>query len=148
MLPGRAVPPSHTGRTWSAVIISGSHAPLLPGPPSVIGRWHQKYRRPRALERLNQFYVEIGPLISRKLPKNDAVAFEAYRQDADTWPKETAKWIADNLGGPAQARFLDTTGLMDVSYSQAVSEQHNKILLHLTRLRENLSALIENDAWR
>ena len=111
-------------------------------------RLYQKYRRPPALERLNKFYVEIGPLISRKFPKNDPVAFEAYLKDANTWTNGTAKWIEDNLGEAARARFLDTTGLMAAEVQGAVNEQHNNVLLKLTQFRQNLSALIENEAWR
>ena len=91
-------------------------------------RLYQKYRRPPALEHLNKFYVELGPLISRKLPKNDAAAFEAYLQATNTWVSETAKWIEDNLGEAARAKFLDTTGMMaaDTPGSrQRTTQQYN-----------------------
>jgi hypothetical protein len=111
-------------------------------------RLYQKYRRPPALERLNEFYVEVGPLIGRKLQKDDTAEFEAYLEDANTWIIGTAKWIEDNLGEAARAKFLDRTGMMAAAVQGAVNERHNNVLLNLIQFRQNLSALIENEAWR
>jgi hypothetical protein len=111
-------------------------------------RLYQKYRRPPALERLNEFYVEVGPLIGRKLPKDDTASFEAYLNEANTWTNGTAKWIEDSLGKAARARFLDTTGIMAAYVQGAVNERHNDVLQKLIKFRQNLSALIENEASR
>jgi hypothetical protein len=52
MLSGRVWPPSHTGRTWSAVAVCGSHTPAAPEPPQVISLWHQKHEPALTVKRL------------------------------------------------------------------------------------------------
>lgn len=109
---------------------------------------YRKYLRPHALDQLNKFYVEIEPLIKRNIPKNDPVALEAHFEATKGWLNATAKWIGDNLGDAARAKFLDTTGMIYASVQGAVNERHNSLLLQLMQYRQNLSALIERDVWR
>ncbi len=109
---------------------------------------YRKYWRPPALEQLNKFYVEIGPLIERSLPKDDPAAIDAHVKNTSQWVNNTAKWIGDNLGGPAKERFLDRTGMLAGEYLGAASAQHSAVISNLTRYRRNLRDLIEKDVWR
>ena len=76
-----------------------------------------------------------------------AEVFDAYLKEADDWIATAAAWIKDNMGMTARERFLDRTGMFASSYSTAINETHNNVISNLTRHRQNLSALIERDAW-
>jgi hypothetical protein len=108
----------------------------------------QKLKGDRAREALQRFYVEVGPIINRQLPKDISEEdFANYVLEADKWVTSTASWINENMGVAARERFLDRTGMNAVSFTAAVNNQHNSILTNLTRLRQNLSLLIESSAW-
>jgi hypothetical protein len=111
-------------------------------------RLYQKYKRPPALEQLNKYYVEIGTLIEKRLQKDDLQAFESYVKAVQEWVDAAGKWVGDNLGQAAQAKFLDRTGILSAYYSGAINDQHNTILQNLVKFRKNLAELIEKDAWR
>jgi hypothetical protein len=97
---------------------------------------------------LQSFYVSVGPILTRSLPKDISEAdFENYTSEADGWANSCADWIHKHLGLPARERFLDTTDMAKVTYQMAVNPQHNAVIQNLTRLRQNLAVLIESNAW-
>jgi hypothetical protein len=51
------------------------------------------------------------------------------------------------MGKAARDRFLDRTGMLGMSYDRAVNPVHNTIIMNLSRLRENLSVLIDQPIW-
>ena len=104
--------------------------------------------RTRKIVGLKSFYVSVGPIIDRGLQREAAAeVFDAYLKEADDWIATAAAWIKDNMGMTARERFLDRTGMFASSYSTAINETHNNVISNLTRHRQNLSALIERDAW-
>ena len=97
---------------------------------------------------LKKFYVELGPLIDRVLPKDMSPPdFESYRSETNKWVQRSAEWIFTNMGEAARARFLDRTGIVAAYYSGAINETHNNIIGNLIKFRQNLLALIEKDVW-
>jgi len=61
--------------------------------------------------KLQQFYVESGPLLNRNLPKNITDAdFQKYENEVNVWVNTTARWIQQNLGDAATAKFTDVGG--------------------------------------
>lgn len=99
-------------------------------------------------EKLQQFYVEVGPIITRGIPRNISdTDFNNYIGEAEAWATNAANWIGTNMGIPARERFLDRTGMLTLSYSSAVNGMHNVIINNLTKLRKNILALIESGAW-
>jgi hypothetical protein len=99
-------------------------------------------------DRLQQFYVDVGPLIERPLPKDISEEdFNKYVDETTSWMNKTAHWIETHMGVPARERFLDLTGMQFGRYLSAINDRHNSILANLTRLRVNLRALIESSAW-
>ena len=98
--------------------------------------------------KLQEFYVEVGPIINRSFPKDTPKEdFDKYTAEANTWANTTAHWIEENMGVPARERFLDRTGMLSVSIPKALNETHAQIIQNLTRLRQNLLVLIESGAW-
>jgi hypothetical protein len=105
-------------------------------------------QRKKTVAQLQEFYVEVGPIITRSLPKEISEAdFKKYSDDADTWLTKVATWIQENMGVAARERFLDRTGMLAASWSGAVNERHNSIIQNLTQFRKNLLVLIESGAW-
>ena len=98
--------------------------------------------------KLQEFYVEVGPIINRKLPKDmPQPDFDDYVAEADSWVNRTATWIDENMGAPARERFLDRTGMPAVYVTSAINPTHSTVIQNLTRLRQNLLVLIESGAW-
>ena len=95
---------------------------------------------------LKQFFGSVDPIIRQKLsnPISEQEMHE-YQERANAWHGEADRWIAENVGHAAHGKFNDTTNLMDASVRGAINERHNRIILHLTRLKANISSLIEND---
>lgn len=98
---------------------------------------------------LQKFYLEGGDLLARQLPKDmSADDFKKYEADCNGWLNRTINWIGENMGDAAKARFLDTSGYLSFSYSNAVNAEHGKIIGAINNYRKNLQALIvEFDSW-
>jgi hypothetical protein len=108
----------------------------------------QKLKAEQTRGALQEFYMEVGSIIARPLPKDISDEdFRKYANEADEWVTRTANWISNNMGVAAMARFLDRTGMNDASYLRAVNAAHNSIILNLTRHRQNLLVLMETPAW-
>jgi hypothetical protein len=98
--------------------------------------------------KLQQFYVDGGPIINRHLPKDISKEdFDKYVAEANQWVNDTANWIGENLGIAARERFLDRTGMLAMTDPSAVNETHHAVRQNLTRMRQNLQVLIESGAW-
>jgi hypothetical protein len=104
----------------------------------------QRCIRSPILKQLKQFYMDVGPIITKRISGDD---FGNYTNEADKWLNDTANWIEKNMGIPAKERFLDRTGEQRVIYRGALNAEHGNIIGALTRLRQNLVALIENESW-
>lgn len=112
---------------------------------SQLERIHQ---RSEVKEQLQQFYVDVGPILERHLEKGTSdEEFKKYVSQAQAWVDNTAGWIEENMGIPARERFLDRTGIMASRYSAAINNEHNALISNLTRLRLNLRELIVSPAW-
>ena len=110
--------------------------------------WKSHYR-PEYKKKLQEFYVRGTELLQRNLPMDiSEEEFEAYVAATKDWVNETAHWIQDNISYPARVKFLDRTGIMPAQYPAQVNERHGKIIANLQRLKENLEALIQTDAWQ
>jgi hypothetical protein len=98
---------------------------------------------------LQKFYLEGGALLSTPLAKDiSADDFKKYANDCNAWLNRTVQWIGVNMGDAAKARFLDTSGSLSFSYSNAVNAEHEKIIGGINNFRKNLQVLIvEFDAW-
>jgi predicted lipid-binding transport protein (Tim44 family) len=110
----------------------------------------KKYATPPAQRQLQQFYVEAGILVERKLPKGTPDAeIDAFARETSEWVTGAAQWIAKNISPFAQHRFLDKTDMPAVYYSGAANEKHGNIIASMTRHRKNLQQIIESqDAWK
>jgi hypothetical protein len=98
--------------------------------------------------KLQDFYVAVEPIITRSLPADiSETDFDTYVEEANTWATNCADWIAENMGEPAKARFLDRTYILAIHPRGAVNETHIEIIRNLARFRQNLLVLIESDAW-
>jgi hypothetical protein len=97
---------------------------------------------------LQDFYVSVGPILTRSLPKDmPEVDFEKYVSEADLWVNSCASYIDQEMGIAARERFLDRTGTMAAHYSGAINERHNMVIQNLTTFRKNLLVLIESGSW-
>jgi hypothetical protein len=92
--------------------------------------------------------VEIGDNRTALLPKTVSPAdFDKYIAEANAWLNEANDWILKNLGAAASARFLDTGGGLSLSWERAANPQHNGMINSLIKHRENLTKMIEVNAW-
>jgi hypothetical protein len=108
----------------------------------------EKARLKTIRQKLQTFYISGGEILNRPLPKDISEKdFNAYSAAADAWLNETNNWIGQNLGAGASARFLDTSAGVYLSYDRAANAAHNAIITALIRHRENLSKMIEINAW-
>jgi len=105
-------------------------------------------KRRKLIEILQEFYVVVGPIITRPLPADiSETDFNKYMEEANTWINNCANWIGENMGVPARERFLDRTGMLNMTSASAVNVAHNNVIQNLTRLRQNLLVLVESGAW-
>ncbi|GEC56720.1 hypothetical protein ABIF38_008806 [Bradyrhizobium japonicum] len=112
-----------------------------------VRRW---FRTSKSLKQqaLQGFYVSVGPIIDRKLPKDIPESeFDRYIDEVDAWVNSCADWIGNHMGIAARERFLDRTGMMAGQFFGAINKTHNNALQNLTRFRQNLLVLIESEAW-
>src|ERR1700730_2447171 len=104
--------------------------------------------RSAIVAQLQKCYIEVGPIITRPLPKDISEAdFNKYIEEANAWVNNCANWIGENIGTPARERFMDRTGGSAGFIFGAANKKHSDIILALTRFRQNLIGLIENGAW-
>jgi hypothetical protein len=105
-------------------------------------------RRNKNIAKLQEFWVAVGPIITRPLLKDISDDdFNKYHEEANALAIDCTTWIAENMGVPAREKFLDRTGMQGVVLG-GVNDTHNYIVKNLTILRQNLQNIIENyDAW-
>ena len=97
---------------------------------------------------LQKFYVEVGELLDITLPGDiSAEDFKKYESSTEQRIKNMARWIGDNMGPAALARFTDRSGMSEVRYRKALNRTHNLMTMDQTRYRQNLLAMIESSAW-
>jgi hypothetical protein len=87
-------------------------------------------------------------LINTEIPKSaDQKVFDDWKASAQGWADKTGHWINDNMGDAAREKFYDNSSGTSLIYSAAFNTEHNNYLNFLSRLRRNLSTLIETNAW-
>jgi hypothetical protein len=108
-----------------------------------------RQRRNKNVAKLHEFYVAVGPIIDRSLPKDiSETDFKKYEEEANTWAMNCANWIEQNMGAAAVARFLDRTYMLGIHPPGAVNATHTNIIRSLSKWSQNLLALIESDdSW-
>jgi hypothetical protein len=98
--------------------------------------------------KLQTFYIEIGQMIDAPVVKDiSADDFKKFADATNIKLDAMVRWITENMGQPAAARFLDRSGMVGGRYSNAVNDTHNTILMNENRYRQNLLAMIESAAW-
>jgi hypothetical protein len=108
----------------------------------------EKARLKTIREALQGFYISGGVILNRQLPKTVSPAdFDKYVDEVNLWLNQANNWILKNLGAAASARFLDTGGGLSLLWDRAANPQHNNIINSLIRHRENLTKMIEVNAW-
>jgi hypothetical protein len=123
-------------------------APLLIWVLVAYVRLHARTSKSARKQDLQDFYVSVGPIITRQLPRDISESdLEKYTDEADLWVNSCASYINQEMGVAARERFLDRTGMAAASYSGAINDRHNTIIQNLTRFRKNLLVLIEGGAW-
>ncbi len=109
----------------------------------------QVTRDPKIPKKLREFYVNSDQY-SRYDLKNEN-EFPNWKLNANSWYRETHKWIVENMSEAAASRFNDipasTMGSMSVKNSDAVNDEHDKLVRAVKRARDSLRDLIENEAW-
>jgi hypothetical protein len=100
---------------------------------------------------LQKFYIQLGQLNDTLLPptaqNEDSEQFKKFQQEANDALNEMARWIKENMGEAALARFLDRSDMTHAHFSNAANGTHNRMLLNQTTFRQNLLAMIETSAW-
>ena len=96
------------------------------------------------IKQLGRFYQEIGDRIRQEIPKGDQVAFEQYFNDNKRWLATCATWVEVNMGPTAKAKLLDTVGAQRMTSSRSVNASHDEMLTILTRVKDNLAELIQD----
>jgi hypothetical protein len=97
---------------------------------------------------LQKFFIEAGVLLNT--PIDRAISdqdFKKYSDSVELWINTTGKWIRDNLGDAALAKFLDRSTTTFLMYDASVNTMHNNIINGLVSIRKNLSTLVETNAW-
>jgi hypothetical protein len=108
----------------------------------------EKQRLATIREHLQTFYVSGGELLNRQLPNPIPLAdLDRYIGEVNNWIVTTRDWIETNLGTAASSRFLDQSGISIINWGRAVNPKHNEIINLITKYRDNLSKLIELNAW-
>jgi hypothetical protein len=99
--------------------------------------------RERKLAKLQEFYVRAAPFHSTAVrPEN----LQQFISEIESWANEAANWIDGNLGRAARERFVDRTGHSPLVYN-GLSKEHSDALVSVRDWRNNLTRLIESDAW-
>lgn len=114
--------------------------------------WHDEYelhngkaaRRAEHVVQLQKFWSEGGVILNDEPTKEN---FDQWVDKINAWVNNTAAWIDKNMGALARDKFLDTSGMMAMTYSRAISPAHNRAVQNINRLRDNLRYLIDNDSW-
>jgi len=97
---------------------------------------------------LQAFYVESGPLKNTEIPKTAPIEqFNSYKNAIQAWADKVGHWINDNMGEAAKEKFYDDSSGMFLMYGNAYNDEDNRYKNFITRLRRNLSTLIETNAW-
>jgi hypothetical protein len=137
-------------RTWLAVfVVFGFVA-------ASYQTWHDQYvqqsqksvLRAKHVAQLQEFWIVGGRILNENLTKDTSKDdFDKWVNSANMWVNDTAKWIGDNMGAAARERFLDTSGMMAMTYSRAISSEHNQAVQNIIRFRDNLRYLMDNESW-
>jgi hypothetical protein len=99
-------------------------------------------------EALQGFYISGGVILNKQILKTVTPAdFDKYAEEVNAWLNNANDWIFKNLGAAASARFLDTGGGLSLLWDRAANPQHNGIINALIKHRENLTKMIEVNAW-
>jgi hypothetical protein len=114
--------------------------------------WHDQYEqqtykaalRAEHIAQLQKFWIEGGDLLKEDVTKDN---FDKWLDKANVWVDRTAKWVDGNMGAAARERFLDKSGMLAMSYSRALNQQHNTAIQNITRFLDNLRYLMDNESW-
>jgi hypothetical protein len=98
--------------------------------------------RGQRVKQLKYFYSTVDDVLNA--PSED---FDTYKASAEKWFEECAEWIKEHMGPSATARFLDRTMVMPVRYRRAKNNEHNQIIINLSRHKQNLKEMIEKPIW-
>lgn len=112
--------------------------------------------RTKYLKPIQQFYAQ-GVAIRQGLLNQDLTdtQIEKAYSDTTTWANLTARWLLNNLGLAAEARFADLSNIPPMSYSLTGGGEHkadelqkrNNMLNSLGVWLDNLRALMESGAY-
>jgi hypothetical protein len=108
----------------------------------------QLRNRDATKQQLEKFYLSIGEILDKNLPKDISDEdFQKYIDEANSRVNDAGEWIKKSMGEPAQARFLDVSGMLAATVPRAANKTHNQIILTLTKLKHNLAEMIQSPAW-
>jgi len=102
--------------------------------------------------KIMDYYTEAEPLsrgggITARSSKED---YKKYEEKISDWKKRTRAWLNKNVSAGAGSRFEDyqaQLSLGQATYTNAIHTEHNWYMNYVGYLRNNLSKMIESDAW-
>ncbi len=102
-------------------------------------------RNPEIPRKLREFYATSDQFANFNL--DDREEFPEWERGLQSWYNETYGWISENMSAAALSRFKDTSNILPVRYSEAISKAHNNLVSQMRKFRSNLEELIQNESW-
>jgi len=107
--------------------------------------------RTACIRKLEASFQTIQPLMNAYLPKdmNNQDYNTKWAAPVQAWINETGRWIKENMGEAAQAKFDDRSSLATPmpNWNRAIGVEHNTAINYLMMYSKNLETLIQSSAW-
>ena len=105
-------------------------------------------KRKLKIAKLRDYYIEVDQFIRARF-KEDGNEDEIndYVKKANDWIGSAHVWVKENLGKSAAAKLTDTSQIYAASICGVYNQRHSSVILNMEKYKENISTLIESDAW-
>lgn len=102
-------------------------------------------RDPKVSAKLKAFYSAGERFVNMKIANGGE--FEAYETEMFDWSNSTSQWITENMGEAASSQFRRKENIMPFSHANDYNDKHMGYINYVSKLRDNLSRLIESGEW-
>jgi len=105
--------------------------------------------RSNAKRKLADFYTHADDYIFGSAPPSSSPEdLSKWAQSTNEWYATVQVWVSENLGEAALAQLRDLVPQgPTLSWSRAVSPQHNAIINNMMKIKQNIGVLMSSSAW-
>jgi len=102
------------------------------------------------ISELKKFYVEVDTLFRKEMSVTTNTTPDEYKQLSDEiedFSRRLESWVGANMGPAAKSHLLRIPSAPSLSFSNAISKDHNAALNVLPAIKQSIDDLITNSAW-